>query len=73
MSELQRTGHIKLPIRTHTHAHATMAGCGSVNISNLKEDIQGDDHNYQVDNVVTTSQKEVIISTSAATEQKVLP
>ena len=53
---------------THTHAHATMAGNGCVNISNLKEDIQGDDHNYPEDDVVTTSQEKVIISTSAATE-----
>ena len=51
---------------THTHVHATMAGCGCVNISNLKEDIQGDDNNYPVDDV-TTSQEKVIISTSAAT------
>ena len=68
MSELECTGHIKLPILTHTHAHATMAGSGCVNISNLKEGIQGDDHNYPVDDVVTTSQEKVIISTSAATE-----
>ena len=53
---------------THTHAHATMAGYGCDNISNLKEYIQGDDHNYPVDDVVTTSQEKVIISTSAATE-----
>ena len=53
---------------THTHAHATMAGSGCVNISNLKGDIQGDDHNYPVDGVVTTSQEKVIIPTSAATE-----
>ena len=53
---------------THTHVHATMAGCGCVSISNMEEYIQGDDHNYPVDDVVTTSQEKVIISTSAATE-----
>ena len=69
MSELQCTGHIKLPIQTHTHTHMLlyMAGCGCDNISNLEEDNQGDDHNYPVGDVVTTSQEKVIISTSAAT------
>ena len=31
-------------------------------ISNLEENNQGDDHNYPVHNVVTTSQEKVIIS-----------
>ena len=65
--------HTHTHTHTHTYRHTHTRTCyyGRLWVCQHlehEEDIQGDDHNYPVDDAVTTSQEKVIISTSAATE-----